>query len=157
MDNFRTALLIFFLVSLDQLSKFLVTSYLNLGESIRVLPFLDFTLVYNLGIAFSMFNQGGNYSRWILVFLVLILVVYLLFLLLSKPINRQWEFPALLLIVSGGIGNLVDRVFLGYVIDFIHLNYMSYSFYVFNIADSLITLGVIYYLSYFFFIEKVKD
>ncbi len=157
MDNFRTALLIFFLVSLDQLSKFLVISYLNLGESIRVLPFLDFTLVYNLGIAFSMFNQGGNYSRWILVFLVLILVIYLLILLLRTPINRHWEFLALLLIVSGGIGNLVDRVFLGYVIDFIHLNYMSYSFYVFNIADSLITLGVIYYLSYFFFIEKVKD
>ena len=70
--------------------------------------------------------------------------------------KNRLELMSFILIISGGLGNLVDRVFLGYVVDFVHVFYQDYSFYVFNMADSYITVGIILYLSYFFFIERVK-
>ena len=70
--------------------------------------------------------------------------------------GNKFELFSLLFILSGGIGNLIDRFFLGYVIDFIHLNYQEYSFYLFNLADSWITIGVTLYIIYIFFFEKPK-
>ena len=67
------------------------------------------------------------------------------------------ETTSLVLIFSGGLGNLIDRVLLGYVVDFIHVYYNSYSFYVFNLADSFISLGIIVYLIYFMFFESIKN
>jgi len=146
--------LIIFLVGLDQISKLLITSNLNLGESLSLLPFLNFTLIHNAGIAFSIFDQRGDISRWLLVISVSTILAYLFFLLYKKTPNHQLELISLLFIISGGLGNLIDRVFLGYVVDFIHVFYQDYSFYVFNMADSYITVGIILYLSYFFFIER---
>ena len=146
--------LIIFLVVLDQISKLLITSNLNLGESLSLLPFLNFTLIHNAGIAFSIFDQRGDISRWLLVISVSTILAYLFFLLYKKTPNHQLELISLLFIISGGLGNLIDRVFLGYVVDFIHVFYQDYSFYVFNMADSYITVGIILYLSYFFFIER---
>ena len=75
-----------------------------------------------------------------------------------KKTPKNWlELMSLILIISGGLGNLVDRVFLGYVVDFVHVFYQDYSFYVFNMADSYITVGIILYLSYFFFIERAEE
>lgn len=149
--------LIIFLVILDQISKLLITSNLNLGESLSLLPFLNFTLIHNAGIAFSIFDQRGDISRWLLVISVSTILAYLFFLLYKKTPNHQLELISLLFIISGGLGNLIDRVFLGYVVDFIHVFYQDYSFYVFNMADSYITVGIILYLSYFFFIERAEQ
>jgi len=149
--------LIIFLVGLDQISKLLITSNLNLGESLSLLPFLNFTLIHNAGIAFSIFDQRGDISRWLLVISVSTILAYLFFLLYKKTPNHQLELISLLFIISGGLGNLIDRVFLGYVVDFIHLFYKDYSFYVFNLADSYITVGIMIYLTYFFFIERTND
>ena len=151
-----TSLLIIFLVVLDQISKILISSNLALGESLNLLPFLNFTLIHNTGIAFSIFDEGGHISRWLLEISVSGILAYLLFLMYKKTLKHQLELISLIFIISGGLGNLVDRVFLGYVVDFIHVFYRDYSFYVFNLADSYITVGIVLYLSYFFFIERTK-
>ena len=156
MKTTTTSLLIIFLVILDQISKILISSNLALGESLNLLPFLNFTLIHNTGIAFSLFDEGGNISRWLLVIVVSAILVYLLFLMYKKTPKNWLELMSLILIISGGLGNLVDRVFLGYVVDFVHVFYQDYSFYVFNMADSYITVGIILYLSYFFFIERTE-
>ena len=139
---------IIFLIALliaDQVSKLLVLKNLSLGQSISLFPYFDLTLVFNTGVAFSLFSEGGNLGRWILVFLVLLVLLYLAFVLLKENLN-DFESLSLLLILSGGIGNLIDRTFRGHVIDFIHIYYENYSFYVFNFADTYITIGVIIYL-----------
>ena len=139
---------IIFLIALliaDQVSKLLVLKNLSLGQSISLFPYFDLTLVFNTGVAFSLFSEGGNLGRWILVFLVLLVLLYLAFVLLKENLN-DFESLSLLLILGGGIGNLIDRTFRGHVIDFIHIYYENYSFYVFNFADTYITIGVIIYL-----------
>ena len=133
------------LVFADQISKYLIVQTLTLGETINVLPFLDFYLIFNTGIAFSFFDEGGELGRWILVFLVLLVCLYLVNVLISEEL-RKYETLALLMILSGGFGNLIDRVLWGHVIDFIHLYYENYSFYIFNLADTFITIGVIIYI-----------
>ena len=134
-----------FLVFTDQFSKYLISQTLILGENINVLPFLDFYLIFNTGIAFSFFDEGGELGRWILVFLVLLVCLYLVYVLISEKL-RKYETFALLMILSGGLGNLIDRSLWGYVIDFIYLYYENYSFYIFNLADTFITIGVIIYI-----------
>ena len=133
------------LVFADQISKYLIVQTLTLGETINVLPFLDFYLIFNTGIAFSFFDEGGELGRWILVFLVLLVCLYLVNVLISEEL-RKYETLALLMILSGGLGNLFDRVVWGLVIDFIHFYYENYSFYIFNLADTFITIGVIIYI-----------
>ena len=133
------------LVFADQISKYLIVQTLTLGETINVLPFLDFYLIFNTGIAFSFFDEGGELGRWILVFLVLLVCLYLVNVLISEEL-RKYETLALLMILSGGLGNLIDRVVWGHVIDFIHLYYENYSFYIFNLADTFISIGVIIYI-----------
>ena len=157
MKSTTTSLLIILLVVLDQISKILISSNLALGESLNLLPFLNFTLIHNTGIAFSIFGGGGLISRWLLVIVVSAILAYLLFQIYKKTPKHQMELMSLILIISGGLGNLVDRVFLGYVVDFVHVFYQDYSFYVFNLADSYITVGIILYLSYFFFIERTEE
>ena len=139
---------VFFLILLvfaDQISKYLIVQTLTLGETINVLPFLDFYLIFNTGIAFSFFDEGGELGRWILVFLVLLVCLYLVNVLISEEL-RKYETLALLMILSGVLGNLIDRVVWGHVIDFIHFYYENYSFYIFNLADTFITIGVIIYI-----------
>ena len=157
MKTTTTSFLIIFLVVLDQISKILISSYLSLGESLNLLPFLNFTLIHNSGIAFSFFDDGGNISRWLLVVAVSGILAYLLFLMYKITSKNRLELMSFILIISGGLGTLVDRVFLGYVVDFVHVFYQDYSFYVFNMADSYITVGIIIYLSYFFFIERAEE
>ena len=157
MKSTKISSLIILLIVLDQISKVLISSNLALGESLNLLPFLNFTLIHNTGIAFSLFDEGGNISRWLLVIVVSAILVYLLFLMYKKTPKNWLELMSLILISSGGLGNLVDRAFLGYVVDFVHVFYQDYSFYVFNMADSYITVGIILYLSYFFFIERAEE
>lgn len=134
-----------FLVFADQLSKYFVVKNLSIGESFNIFSFLDLYLILNTGIAFSFFDDGGVYGRWILVTLVLLVCVYLTYILFTEKL-RKYESVALLMILSGGIGNLIDRTLSGHVIDFIHFYYLNYSFYIFNFADTFITIGVMIYI-----------
>ena len=134
-----------FLVIADQLSKYFIVKNLSIGESFNIFSFLDLYLILNTGIAFSFFDDGGIYGRWILVTLVLLVCVYLTYILFTEKL-RKYESVALLMILSGGIGNLIDRTLWGHVIDFIHFYYLNYSFYIFNFADTFITIGVMIYI-----------
>lgn len=134
-----------FLVIADQLSKYFIVKNLSIGESFNIFSFLDLYLILNTGIAFSFFDDGGVYGRWILVTLVLLVCVYLTYILFTEKL-RKYESVALLMILSGGIGNLIDRTLWGHVIDFIHFYYLNYSFYIFNFADTFITIGVMIYI-----------
>ena len=153
----RISLIFFVLVGLDQLSKFLITSSLTEGSSIELLPILNLTLIFNSGIAFSLFDDNGVWGRWVLVGLVTLVLLYLVRILIKEKNLSSYESLALTLILCGGAGNLIDRIFIGHVVDFIHVFYQEYSFYVFNFADSYITIGVMLYLIYILFIGEEKE
>ena len=138
-------LFVFFLILSDQISKALVVKNLSIGESLNILPIFDIFLILNTGIAFSLFDDGGSTGRWILVFLVFLVCLYLLYIIATENLNK-YESLSLLMILSGGMGNLLDRAFRGHVIDFIHIYYETYSFYIFNLADTFITIGVMIYI-----------
>ena len=138
-------LFVFFLILSDQISKVFVVKNFSIGESLNILPIFDIFLILNTGIAFSLFDDGGSIGRWILVLLVFLVCLYLLYILAIENLNK-YESLSLLMILSGGIGNLLDRAFRGHVIDFIHIYYESYSFYIFNLADTFITIGVMIYI-----------
>ena len=157
MNFSRISLIFFVLVGLDQLSKFLITSSLIEGSSIELLPILNLTLIFNSGIAFSLFDDNGVWGRWVLVGLVTLVLLYLARILIKEKNLSSYESLALTLILSGGAGNLIDRIFIGHVVDFIHVFYQEYSFYVFNFADSYITIGVMLYLIYILFIGEEKE
>ena len=103
------------LISIDQFTKYLVLKNFLIGESLNLLPILDIYLILNTGIAFSLFDDGGDLGRWLLVLLVLLVCLYLFYILVTEPLNR-YESLALLMILSGGVGNLshlVDGIKLG--------------------------------------------
>ena len=152
MSTFSKIILILILVFIDQISKYWILSFLELGESFNLLPFLDLTLIFNSGIAFGLLDNLGNLGRWLLYLLVSGIIIYFTYLTLKA--ESMTESLIMLLILSGGLGNVIDRTIYGYVVDFIHFNFNGYSFYVFNFADSLITVGAILYIWFFFIRNK---
>ncbi|MFC1807829.1 signal peptidase II [Candidatus Omnitrophota bacterium] len=123
------------LVSLDQISKVLIFKNISLGSSIPILKnILHITPTLNTGIAFGLF-QGDN--NLILIALSSATIAFIIYLLFTKTTGHRLFSLSLYLILSGAIGNLIDRIFYGHVLDFIDLRVWP----VFNIADSCITIG----------------
>jgi signal peptidase II len=132
------------IVVLDQLTKFIVHSTMNLYDSIQVVPYLlNFTYIRNEGIAFGIYFEG---AETIFIVLPILITIYLFYLLKNEDFQDKFSQIALFLIIAGAVGNIIDRIFRGYVVDFIdfHLNDMHW--YVFNIADSSVTIGLIFLL-----------
>ena len=132
------------IIVLDQLTKFIVHSTMNLYDSIQVVPYLlNFTYIRNEGIAFGIYFEG---AETIFIALPILITIYLFYLLKSEEFQDKFSQIALFLIIAGAVGNIIDRIFRGYVVDFIdfHLNGMHW--YVFNIADSSVTIGLIFLL-----------
>lgn len=127
---------------LDQLSKYWVLQVYSLPEkiSVEILPFFSLTMVWNKGISLGLFQAGSGFARWALVGLTVIVTVALI-IWLARTHTRLVQV-ALGLVIGGAIGNIIDRIKFGAVVDFIHLHAFDYSFYVFNIADSAISIGV---------------
>jgi signal peptidase II len=127
--------IVFVILSLDQLSKFFINRNLELNHSIPLIKgFFSITLVHNRGAAFGMF-KGKPY----LFIIASVVAVILIPLILRKNKGSRLYTVALSLVLAGAIGNLIDRIFLGYVIDFLDFQIWP----VFNLADSSITLGAI--------------
>ena len=124
------------LVVSDRVTKFLTVNNLDLGDSITVIPkVLDFTYVKNTGAAFSILEN----ATWVLSIVSVIFCVLIpIYCFVKKPQSKLLK-TALVLIFSGALGNAIDRIFLGYVIDFIETTFISFP--VFNVADILITVG----------------
>jgi signal peptidase II len=127
-------------VGLDQLTKWLVQKTLALGESIRVLPFFDLVLVYNPGAAFSFLSSASGWQRHLFTAIALAASALIVYLLRRYAHDRLFCF-ALSLILGGAVGNLIDRVLLGAVVDFLDVHAVGYHWPAFNLADSAITLG----------------
>jgi signal peptidase II len=128
-------------VALDQATKFLVTRFLEVYERVEVLPVLDFTLLHNTGAAFSILAGASGWQREFFITLGSIVSLVLIVWLWRLPRGERWLPIALALIVGGAVGNVIDRVALGYVVDFIHAHWGAAYFPAFNIADSAITIG----------------
>lgn len=125
----------------DQLTKLWVLHRVDFSDGpIRVLPFLDITFVWNRGISYGLFQTEGV-GRWILVGLTAVAIVALLVWLMRT--RRALVAFGVAAIVGGAIGNLIDRLLYGAVVDFVHLHAGDFSWYVFNIADAAIVVGVV--------------
>ncbi len=126
----------------DQATKWLVTRHFELFESMEINPYLDLTLLHNTGAAFSFLADAGGWQRWLFVGLGIGVTLLILFWLRRLPARGQsWLAIGLALVAGGALGNVIDRVHYGYVIDFIHAHYEDAYFPAFNLADSAITVG----------------
>lgn len=127
----------------DQASKLwlIYGTHIRLTYPWPLLPFLDFTVVWNRGISYGLFQQDGDLGRWILTSVKLVAAL-VLFFWLRKAENRL-EAIGIGLIIGGAIGNAIDRMLHGAVFDFVHFHIGTFSWYVFNVADAAIVIGVI--------------
>jgi signal peptidase II len=127
---------------LDQWTKYLVTDRLAEFDGIVLLPMLEIMRLHNEGAAFSMLSAAGGWQRWLFTVLGLAVSVGILVWLRRMPAKGQNLAAAgLALILGGALGNVIDRVLWGHVIDFIRVHYQQYYFPAFNVADSAITVG----------------
>ncbi len=136
---FITILVIVF----DQASKWLMMSWLSLYETVAVMPYFNLTMAHNEGAAFSFLAQAGGWQRWFFIGLALIISALLLVWLAKLKPTEKLEAISLSLILGGAIGNVIDRISYGYVVDFIDLYIGQNHWPVFNIADSAICIGAI--------------
>ena len=143
-------------IILDQWTKWIATEHLIYGQQNPVLPFLNWTLLHNYGAAFSFLSDAGGWQRYFFTGLAGVVSIIFLFWLMRMPKKMMVLPAAIALILGGAVGNLIDRVSLGYVVDFIHFYYNNSHFPAFNIADSAITLGTILLLIDTFFLEKQR-
>ena len=129
-------------VVLDQLSKHMVIESLALYERVELLPVLSLIRLHNSGMAFGLFNLPGGAQLWIITPLSIIVSLYLIRELLLARAPDLWRTLAFSLVLAGALGNLIDRITLGYVVDFVLMHAWNWSFPAYNLADTCITFGV---------------
>ena len=139
----RWLLLSFMVILLDQATKQFAEAMLSAYQPVYVLPFFDLTLMYNKGAAFSFLSDQGGWQRWFFIVLALIVTAILIVWLRRLKPAEKWVAVSLSLIIGGAVGNAIDRILFGQVIDFIHLHYQQYYWPAFNVADSAIFIGVV--------------
>jgi signal peptidase II len=127
---------------LDQISKLAVDEALQLFESIRLFQGFNLTYVRNTGAAFSFLSQAGGWQRWFFAGLALVMSSMMVLWLLRLKSHEKLIGAALSLVLGGAIGNLIDRVAYGYVIDFLDVYYQDWHWPAFNVADTAICIGV---------------
>ena len=149
----KTFIISLFIVLIDIVSKQLVSHFLVEGESIVIIPkFFSLTFAKNTGVAFSML-EGMN----IFIVIVTIIVIWCIIRYILHSSYLFYEVVGYSFIIGGAIGNLIDRIIYGYVIDFFDFNILGYDFPVFNIADSAIVIGVILIVIFSFKKGDVKN
>lgn len=140
---FKWLLISIVIVILDQVTKYYASRYLLLYQAVPITPGFNLTLMHNTGAAFSILSQAGGWQRWFFIVLTGIISVGILIWMYTLPGKSRWLPVALALVLGGALGNLWDRVSLGYVVDFIEIYYRELYWPAFNIADSAITGGAI--------------
>jgi len=129
------------LLIVDQVSKYVVSTQMELYQSIELLPVFNLTYVHNYGAAFSFLSEAGGWQRWFFSIIALSISVLLTWWLKKLPAKNIVLCSAYSLVLAGAMDNLYDRLTYGYVIDFIHVYYDNWHFPAFNIADSAICIG----------------
>ncbi|HVC50156.1 MAG TPA: signal peptidase II [Burkholderiales bacterium] len=130
------------IIIVDYLSKIAVSHWLGNGQTVVFSPFISFTLAWNQGAAFSFLASAGGWQKVFFIGLALLASIIILVLLVRHARNYRFCF-ALSLILGGALGNMLDRLLYGHVIDFIQLHYGAHYWPTFNVADSAITLGAV--------------
>jgi signal peptidase II len=126
----------------DQASKAFIAGHYLEFEFTRILPVLDITCMHNVGAAFSFLASASGWQRWLFIGLACVVSVGITFWLVRLPRGTHALLAAgLALVLGGALGNVIDRIRLGYVIDFIHFHWERAYFPAFNVADSAITIG----------------
>lgn len=129
------------IIILDQTAKYWISQKFMLGEIKPVTDFFSLVLFHNQGAAFSFLNSAGKFAVWIFAVIAAIVSLLIIIWLAKLPAGNKWQACALSLILGGALGNLVDRIAHGYVIDFLFFHYKQFSWPAFNVADSAITIG----------------
>ncbi|HXI77253.1 MAG TPA: signal peptidase II [Steroidobacteraceae bacterium] len=126
----------------DQLSKAYIAGHYLEFEFTRILPVLDITCMHNVGAAFSFLASASGWQRWLFIGLAVVVSVGITVWLIRLPRSTHPALAAgLALVLGGAVGNVIDRIRLGYVVDFIHFHWERAYFPAFNVADSAITVG----------------
>ena len=143
----------------DQWTKWLAETNLTFLEPVPVIePFLNWTLAYNYGAAFSFLADAGGWQKWFFAGLALLMSLFLIGYLLKAPRQAKLLSLGLALVLGGAVGNLIDRLLHGHVIDFIHVHYTDVWHYpIFNIADIGICIGVALIVIDMLFLEKKRE
>ncbi|CEG56454.1 signal peptidase II [Legionella fallonii] len=129
------------IVIVDQVSKYWVAIALTPYKPMPVIPMLNITLAYNTGAAFSFLSGAGDWHRWFFAGFSLIVSIILIIWLYRTPNQDRLQSAGISLILGGAVGNLIDRGFDGYVVDFVDVYYKNHHFATFNLADSAICVG----------------
>jgi signal peptidase II len=132
--------LAFVLLLLDQFTKQLILGYYHLGDSTYVTSFFNVVRVHNTGAAFSFLASGSGWQRWFFVGIGVAATIFILFMLHSHA-GQKLFCLAMACILSGAVGNVVDRLLHGYVVDFLDFHWQRWHFPAFNVADSAISIG----------------
>ena len=149
--NYNLVLIFFLIIVIDQLAKIIVIKNFDLYESLTIFPFLNLTFVVNYGFAFGILNSA-SLNQIIVSLVIFSIIAYFLYLLI-KTQDRLFRL-SLMLVLSGAIGNFIDRIFHGFVIDFIDIYVGEYHWPVFNIADSSISIGFVLMMFNILFLNK---
>jgi len=145
------------IIVLDQITKAIATANLNMFDPVPVMPMFNFTLMHNTGAAFSFLSDAGGWQRWFFTALASIVSVVIIIWIKRLSAHEKLMAICLSLILGGAIGNLIDRVRFGYVVDFIDVYYNDAHWPAFNIADSAITVGAILMIFLSFRSEKEPE
>ena len=130
-------------VVLDMTTKAIATHYLTLHQPVAVFPGFNWTLMHNTGAAFSFLSEASGWQRWFFSVIAIVVSIGIAAWMKRLQSNRVWLAIALALILGGALGNVWDRISLGYVVDFIEVYYDKWAWPAFNVADSAITVGAI--------------
>jgi signal peptidase II len=150
--NIWCTVMILLIVAFDQITKYFAKATLYPDKYKNFIKgVVEFRYAENTGVAFSMLSGG----RWIFIIITVVVTVGILVYMFTKAQKNLWLFWSLGVIASGAIGNLIDRIFLGYVIDFINPTFVNFA--VFNIADCAVTLGTISLVAYLVFDMLKKE
>lgn len=136
-------LLVVLLVVLDQLAKFLAYEYLGIGNSVDINEFFSLTFAHNYGAAFSFLADSGGWQRYFLSIVSAVASIVISIWILATPLKYPLKLMSLVLILSGALGNMIDRIANGFVVDFIDFHYGGFNYPIFNFADIFISIGVI--------------
>ncbi|MEM9304563.1 MAG: signal peptidase II [Pseudomonadota bacterium] len=130
-------------IVLDQWTKLIAVGALDLYQSIPVFPGLNWTLLHNYGAAFSFLSDHSGWQRWFFIIVAFVITVALIIWLARLPRGDWRNALPIALVVGGAVGNVIDRIAYGYVIDFIDVYYASWHWPAFNVADSAISVGAV--------------
>ena len=154
MGNLRWLWLSIVVIIVDQFTKNWINQHYILGIPRPQIPFVNFTLAYNQGAAFSFLSNVGGWQKWLFIGIAIVVSIAIIVWLARLPSKRNWTAIGLSLIFGGAVGNLFDRIYRGYVVDFIDFHVKAWHWPAFNIADSAITIGVFMLLLEVIFVKR---